>query len=80
MIYYQDLEIDKLNFKKSYKFDNRLKQVITYYNIECGFDIETSSIIDSEGEKQAFMYLWGFGIGDKLVYGRNWFEFLDYIL
>ena len=77
MIYYQDLEIDKLNFKKSYKFDNRLKQVITYYNIECGFDIETSSIIDSEGEKQAFMYLWGFGIGDKLVYGRNWFEFLD---
>lgn len=77
MIYYQDLEIDKLNFKKSYKFDNRLKQVIAYYNVECGFDIETSSIIDSECEKQAFMYLWGFGIGDKLVYGRNWFEFLD---
>ena len=74
MIYYQDLNIKELKFNTINKFDN--KSVITYYNIECGFDIETSSIIH-DGEKQAFMYIWGFGIGDKLVYGRTWEEFID---
>lgn len=76
MIYYQDLDITELKFNTVNKFDNKSKSVITYYNIECGFDIEISSIIH-DGEKQAFMYIWGFGIGDKLVYGRTWEEFID---
>lgn len=75
MHYFDKFELDDKDYEKVYTFDNRRKEVITYYNIEASFDIETTSIIDKTGDKQAFMYLWGFGIGNKKIYGRTWNDF-----
>lgn len=51
---------------------------VEYYNIEAGFDIETTSIKNND-IKSAFMYIWQFGLGygNDVVYGRTWDEFLD---
>ena len=51
---------------------------IEYINIECAFDIETTSTL-IDGEKFAFMYAWGFGLKDEnhLYYGRTWEELLN---
>lgn len=51
---------------------------ITYLNIECAFDIETTSTTYN-GEKIAFPYIWmfGLGMGNKVFYGRTWEEFQD---
>lgn len=51
---------------------------IEYINIECGFDIETSSMYLASGEKFAFMYIWTLGLRDEnyIVHGRTWKEFL----
>lgn len=48
----------------------------TYGNIPCGFDIETTSTTLSDGQKTAFSYVWTFGIGTQIWYGRTWNEFL----
>lgn len=54
----------------------RNNKQIEYYNIECSFDIESSSIIQDE-TKVAFMYAWAFGIGydNEIAFGRSWEEF-----
>lgn len=49
---------------------------ISYYNIPCAFDIETTSFIQNE-EKYGVMYEWTFGIDDYVVYGRYWHEFIE---
>lgn len=49
---------------------------ITYYNIEAGYDIETTSLIYQD-RKSAFMYIWQMGIKDYIFYGRTWEEFSD---
>lgn len=61
-------------------FDKRSKTVKYYYNIECGFDIETSSVTLDGDKKFAFMYEWTFGISDRehICYGRTWEEFLEF--
>lgn len=53
---------------------------IEYYNIECGFDIETTSQ-KIESSKVAHMYVWqiGIGYGNPIFYGRTWTEFTDLI-
>lgn len=52
---------------------------VTYLNIPCAFDIETTSTI-IQGEKFAFSYIWQFGIGlDHLFYGRTWGELLEFL-
>lgn len=50
-----------------------------YINIECGFDIETTSTYTSEGVKFAYMYIWTFGIKDEnhIIHGRTWEEFIS---
>ena len=58
------------------KFDNFKKTTIKYYNVACGFDIETTSTL-LDGEKFAFMYEWTFGIDEYICYGRNWNEFIS---
>lgn len=51
-------------------------QGITYYNIPCSFDIETSSFYDPDGNKAACMYEWTFGINGIVIIGRTWKQFL----
>lgn len=56
---------------------------VEYYNVPAAFDIEVSSFYQN-GEKapenkRAIMYIWMFGIGNKVTYGRTWNE-LQYLL
>lgn len=76
MLYYTDLDLNTIKLETVYKYNIHTKSVATYYNIECGFDIETTSTY-VDGEKQSFMYEWTFGIKDTIVYGRTWEEFID---
>lgn len=46
-------------------------------NIPMSFDIETTSMYHND-DKQAFMYIWMFGICEEVFYGRTWEEFLDF--
>lgn len=49
---------------------------VEYIDVPCAFDIETTSLTDEEtGEKVAFMWVWQFGIGGRVVMGRRWDEF-----
>lgn len=54
-----------------------------YFNISASFDIETTSLYDDEGNKNALMYIWQFGIVDPVtgefyaILGRTWKEFLQ---
>lgn len=78
MVQYKDFDISNLEFETVAQFENHSKQVVYYYNIESGFDIETTST-ELNGEKFAFMYEWTFGIKDKnfICYGRTWEQFLE---
>ena len=74
MINIQDLDVKELeNLKENIKTVKNNKK-LTYYNIECSFDIETNSTYHN-GDKVAFMYIWAFGIADLKIYGRTWEEF-----
>ena len=43
----------------------------------CGFDIETTNMIDRENNvKEAYMYHWQFAFNDIVIYGRKWKEFI----
>lgn len=48
-----------------------------YAEISAAFDTETSSWRDDRGDVYGTMYVWQFGIGDKVYYGRTWDEFLS---
>lgn len=70
-----------LDYKTYRKYNYHTKTSVEYLNLESGFDIETTSTYVNN-DKFAFMYLWGFGIGenaDFFVYGRTWEEFQDLI-
>ena len=49
-----------------------------YYNIPAAFDIEVSSFYYNE-KKCASMYIWQFGVGDIITYGRTWDQFTTFI-
>lgn len=70
-----------LDYKTYRKYNYHTKSSVEYLNLESGFDIETTSTY-VDNDKFAFMYLWGFGIGenaDFFVYGRTWEEFQELI-
>lgn len=48
-------------------------------NVPASFDIETSSSTDENGIKHANMYIWQFGLGGSVIYGRTWEEFDELI-
>ena len=54
------------------------KNSLRYYNIECGFDIETTSTY-IDGNKTAWMYEWTLGIKNTIIIGRTWKEFVNTI-
>lgn len=80
MIKFSDLKIEYLQrITKDYKtvYNRRDKDgKYYYYNIECSFDIETSSVMVQD-QKSAFMYIWMFEIGynNEVIIGRTWKEF-----
>lgn len=79
MIKYENFTLENLpQFNTVAQFENHSKSVVYYYNVECGFDIETSSTMLNE-QKFAFMYEWTFGIKDKnfICYGRTWEQFIE---
>ena len=43
-----------------------------YWDLRCGFDIETTTYTD-----RAYMYIWQIGINNKAFYGNTWDEFND---
>jgi len=51
---------------KQGKFSNN------YWDLKCGFDIETTTYID-----RAYMYIWQIGINNKAFFGNSWEEFND---
>ena len=78
MLWYQNMKLNKKDYKTVSYFDTHSKQVIKYYNIECAFDIETTSQLYN-GEKCAYMYIWMFGIGETVYYGRTWEQFGEFM-
>ena len=80
MINFSDLKIEYLQrITKDYKtvYNRRDKNgKYYYYNIECSFDIETTSVMVQD-QKSAFMYIWMFEIGynNEVIIGRSWQEF-----
>ena len=49
-------------------------------NVGAAFDTETSSFVDeTDGEYSAIVYVWMFGIGDTVIYGRELDEFNEMI-
>lgn len=72
--------MNELLYSTTRKYNYQTKTSVEYLNIECSFDIETTSTYTKDGKKFSFMYLWGFGLGehgDYLKYGRTWGEFRE---
>lgn len=76
MLHYSEFDFSILDNLEIIKNSKKVE----YFNIEAGFDIETSSITQG-GEKAAFSYIWMFGIGkdNPIYYGRRWDEFLGLV-
>ena len=47
------------------------------YNVASAFDTEASSFTDSDGNPVGLCYIWMYGIGDTVVYGRNLDQFVS---
>lgn len=72
MIYYK-----KYDFKQLIDSPTVDAGKVEYINLPLSFDIETSTTPDSK--KQAFMYIWQFGINGTAVFGRTWGEYWDFL-
>ena len=67
-----DSQLHIANFMQMGKGKHAWKLAIAY----CGFDIETTNMIDRENNvKEAYMYHWQFSFNDIVIYGRKWKEF-----
>lgn len=53
------------------------KDRISYYNLACTFDIETTTLLTDE--PFAFMYQWQFCIEDYVFMGKTWEEFQEFL-
>ena len=67
--------------KKRQYIDGK-SRTVTYLNVPCAFDIETTNIDEARAQEIgkdrpfAFMYHWQFCIGNEVVFGRTWNEFI----
>ena len=55
------------------------RQNISFYNIVCAFDIESTSFTDKitkedHNEKRSIMYIWQLAINGRVIIGRTWSE------
>lgn len=55
----------------------KTKDHVGYIDLACSFDIETTTIEDSE-KPFAFMYQWQYCIEDYVFMGKTWQEFIDF--
>lgn len=77
MKYYTDAQLDLFESLEIEAINTNKK--VTYLNVPCAFDIETTSMV-IKGEKFAFSYVWQFGIGlNNVFYGRTWAELMDFL-
>lgn len=71
----QSFKNSLISLTPSFKQIKTNKKII-YYNVACGFDIETSSFyenfIQRPENKRAIMYAWKFAIEDISIIGRTW--------
>ena len=71
----QEFRLSLISLKSTFK-QIKTNKKITYYNIPCGFDIETSSFyenfIQKPENKRSLMYAWKFGISNLSIKGRTW--------
>lgn len=72
---YDTSDIIPILGKLQYKLVNKNKS-LSYYNIPCCFDIETSSFYNAEGEKQSTMYIWMLSLSGYVIIGRTWSDFI----
>lgn len=63
----KDLKAQNGNICFEYKHYKNYTKRITYYNLPCTFDIETT-----HGTKASYMYIWQFNISGITIYGRTW--------
>ena len=73
-IYYDPEDIGEI--LKIIPRDTVSKRKTLYYNSANSFDIETTSYINGD-DKTAFMYLWSFALGEYVILGRTWQEFVN---
>lgn len=70
-------------WKKVIKGKNQHKR--SYYNVSAAFDIETTTIVDSENSTadkkthMGFMYIWQFCLENTVCMGRTWKEFQTFV-
>ena len=75
--YYESTQMDEVFELVKDKWDiEKAKKNVSYYNIPCSFDIETTSFTDEKGRDTGIMYEWTLGIGGYCIVGRTWEEFL----
>lgn len=86
-------EFPTQNYKFDIVTKKTKKQEIEYYNTAFSFDIETTSFYYENGcsiipkanetekyNKAAVMYIWQFGVGDDVYFGRTWQDFKDFLM
>ena len=47
-----------------------------YISIPSGFDIETTQVDSEDKGHKAYMYIWQMAVGDDVIIGRRWADFL----
>lgn len=58
------------------RMKNREEKGWQYLNLVCTFDIETTTIRETN---EGFMYIWQFCLGDTVIIGRTWKEFFSFL-
>lgn len=74
--------IDVLPDVTTTTFNKKSKHKEEYYNLYCGFDIETTTIINQTNKditRHAYMYIWQFCINEIVITGRTWDDFFRLI-
>ena len=75
--YYSILDVDYILNEIGELPTIKTNKKITYFDIPCSFDIETTSI--EQDQKYAFMYEWSFCICGYVIIGRTWEDFMKLI-
>lgn len=79
--YFNPSDIDTVYelVSEQWELEPPTKKGISYYNIPCSFDIETTSFTDEKKRDTGIMYEWTLGIGGYCIVGRRWGEFISVI-